>query len=348
MLHNQGHFTRELLYVRHSLSHSQIDSWLGKSEQGSNVEEKLQEMTRIAEFIAVTDAFTQAGLQFISFKGPLLSVRLYRDATSRRYRDFDFLLTIADIEKAFKILMDCGYQPEDYVIPEDNHSKNKFFSHLREISLYNSEKDNCIELHWKLFSGRIIPQDQLMQIIRSNLSEISFAGRTFTVLNPELDLLYLVIHGGLHSFFRLKWLVDIKDFLEKVTIDKEKFLLLTNQLNASRMVALCNEVIKLYFPESNLLPGNYSAKSYLLRFTVEKIESKSEENVKSFRDFVRYYRFSFGAFPGWRYKISVFYYMFFLPYLVHSKKTPSNFFVLFFIVPFQAVSRWMKKTKNKT
>jgi hypothetical protein len=54
-----------------------------------------------------------------------------------------------------------------------------------------------------------------------NLSQLSFAGRTFTVLNPELDLLYLVIHGGLHGFFRLKWLVDIKIFWRKLLLTKK-------------------------------------------------------------------------------------------------------------------------------
>jgi hypothetical protein len=339
-------FTRELLYSRHVLSHPQIDDWIGKSEQSSSLDEKLEEMGRMAEFIAITDAFVAAGLNFVSFKGPLLSQRLYGDTTYRRYGDFDFLFDIPAAEIAAEILVNNGYLAVYYEIPEQDRQKKEFFNNVKEICFYNSEKDSSIEIHWKLFFGKFLPLEKLEQIIASNLSEISLAGRTFTVLNPELDLLYLVIHGGLHCFRRLKWLVDIKDFLEKVPIDNEKFMLLTLQLNASRMVALCNQVLLVYFPDSKVLPGNYRTDSYLLDFSIEKIESETYEDKKSLKESIRNYRFLLSAFPSLRYKISIFHHIFFLSYIVQTKKTSRIPFAFMFIVPFQTLFRKIKVSES--
>jgi hypothetical protein len=339
-------FTRELLYNRHRLSHPQIDGWIGKSDQTANLEEKLGEMARMAEFIAITDDFVAAGLDFVCFKGPLLSQRLYGDATYRRYRDFDFLFDIPTAEIAYKLLVKKGYIPDDYKIPDEEGShKKQFFKHIRDISLYNSEKNICIEIHWKLFAGSFLPLEKLQRIISSNLSEISLAGRPFTVLNPELDLLYLVIHGGLHGFFRLKWLIDIKDFLEKVPVDLEKFQQLTNQLNASRMVALCNEVLIMYFPDSTVLPGKKSAHRNLLNYTIESIGGVNDELSL---DFVKYYPFALAAFPGWRYKINYIHNMLFRSYVVHKKRNSFIPMAYILIVPFQTVIRWIKERNQST
>jgi hypothetical protein len=348
MLHREQLFTRESLYNRHILSHHQIDDWIGTSEKTISLNEKLQEMARIAEFLAITDAFVNEGLKFVSFKGPLLSQRLYGDATYRRYGDFDFLFDIPNAQIAIEILIKNGYSAVYYLVPEKDGQKKEFFRNIKEICFYNAAKDTNIEIHWKLFSGKFLPINKLNQIIAANLSQISFAGRNFTVLNPEFDLLYLVIHGGLHCFRRLKWLVDIKDFLDKVPIDVEKFQDLTKQLNASRLVALCNEVLKVYFPDSNLLPGNYRVNSFLVDYAIEKIESKTYENKKSFKESIRGYRYLLNAFPSWPYKLSVFQTIFFLSYVVQTKKTSCIPFAYIFIVPFQTILRLAKGPVDTT
>jgi hypothetical protein len=49
-------------------------------------------------------------------------------------------------------------------------------------------------------------------IVSENLQEIVFSGRKFTILNRELELLFLLLHGSRHGWERLKWLVDINDY----------------------------------------------------------------------------------------------------------------------------------------
>lgn len=342
-LHSQHQLTRDILYNRHGLSYAQIDNWLGKSEQRAGMDEKLREMARLAEFISINDAFSEAGLNFVSFKGPLLSNRLYGDATYRKYNDFDFLFDISSAEKANEILIKKGYSALFNNIPSRECQKKIFFRHIKEILLYNSQKDTNIEIHWNLFNGKFVTPNQIQQIVSANLYKITFAGRNFTVFNAEFELLYLVIHGGMHCFRRLKWLIDIRDYIENVPIDAEKFQLLTKQLNAFRLVALCNELLKIYFPASNLLPVKFNIKNYLLNYAIEKIESESYEDKRMLKEFIKGYRFLLSAFPGWQYKISIIKHVFFSTY-INNAKTISCFPLAFIlIVPFQKISRSFSK-----
>ena len=85
---------------------------------------------------------------------------------------------------------------------------------------------------------------------------------------------------------------------------------------------------------------------YLLYYTIEKIESENYRNKKSFKEFFKGYRFLFSTFSGWRYKISIFQYIFFASYVANTKKIlclPLAFIVL---VPFQTVIRWIKERRD--
>jgi hypothetical protein len=73
-------YTREVLSKRHRLSHQQIDHWLGKIA-ASFLQEKLNHLKMLRNFIAITDLLRQNEIPFISLKGPLLSQHIYNDPT---------------------------------------------------------------------------------------------------------------------------------------------------------------------------------------------------------------------------------------------------------------------------
>jgi hypothetical protein len=85
-------YSREILYTRHRLSHYQINKLLGEQQNQLDFEEKLYQLNLLAEFLSITDHLTKEDIWFMPLKGPLLSYRIYEDATCRRYRDFDFWL----------------------------------------------------------------------------------------------------------------------------------------------------------------------------------------------------------------------------------------------------------------
>ncbi len=342
-------FTRDLLYHRHRLSHQQIDMWLGEDKKlHVSLDEVLKDLSQIESFLSITDALKSHNLSFISLKGPLLSRRIYNDAAYRKYRDFDFLLNPTDAEKAYFALIQMGYLPYSMELPKDELKKKKFFEHIHDIPLYNKNNNVTVEIHTKLFRYKHLEKNQLDEIVQANLTQVELAGRTFQVLDTELELLYLIIHGGLHRFHRLKWLVDIKDFLSNIPIDVVKFQQLTTTFKAQKLVGLCNEMLKIYFPASPLLPDNPKPNKRIIYQVLETIQDENDEKRSgSFRHFIRFMYFTLAINPGWRYRCSVLYTHLYLSYVMNSKTESKKPLAIHFIkVPFQTASRWLKNKGN--
>jgi Uncharacterised nucleotidyltransferase len=297
--------TRDLLYNRHRLSHQQIDDFFGEKESKKYLPEKLRQMAQLHDFFFVTDTFSNAGISFISLKGPLLSYRVYNDATYRRYKDFDFLIELHTIEKAVNLLQELGYKPAYFKWPKDNRRRRLIVKHDKHISMYHPDKNTAIELHWKLFDARITSPAIMCQIISANQTTLEYAGRIYLTFNTELELLYLIIHGGLVNWFRLKWLVDIKRMLDTQPVNTAKLSELISILKAERMIALYNSITPEYFADAKKLPSKQKELPLLKKFSLEAIQNSG--GYENYRGFVLLKSFIVNllAFPGYKYKYDV-------------------------------------------
>ena len=298
-------FNRELLNRRHRLSHQQIDDLLKEKYSKEHLPEKFGQLFQVGEFIKLSDAFREATIPFIPLKGPILSHRLYNDACFRYYTDLDFLIPLNSIKEAIRILETSGYKAYSLDWPTNLKKERTFIKRKNQIVYVHPEKQLTIEIHWKLLPFEITNSNTLSEVLKSNGYQIRFQERNFQGFNNELELLYLIIHGGLHAWFRLKWLIDVKDFIEKIPIDTEKFTQLVVQFNATRMVSLCNALLTEYFPECPLLPCKpIQGIRRRLKYTISQIENELEGN-HSLRERIEFHWFRIHSFPGLKYKLSV-------------------------------------------
>ena len=298
--------SRPLLHQRHRLSHQQIDELLNETYSKEDPSEKYGQLFQVGEFIKLTDEFREADIPVIPLKGPILSYRLHKDSSYRYSNDLDFLVSIDAVKNAISILEKNGYQPAYFPWPEKSKKERRLIRLTNQLLFVHPEKHLSIEMHWKLFSYEITNSGVLSKILKSNGSQVEFKGRNFPVFSDELELLYLIIHGGLHAWFRLKWLIDIKDFIEKVPYDPEKFNQLVRKFNASRMVSLCNSLLSKYFPECPVLPGkSVPETNKRLKFTISQIEQEEMYYDKSFPERSKSYGFLMNCFPGFKFKLSV-------------------------------------------
>ena len=298
------YLSREFLKNRHRLSHQQINTLLKEKYPREHLDEKYEQLLLVGEFIKLTDGLREATIPFIPLKGPLLSYRLHNDASYRYSHDLDFLVPPDAVKQAISILETNGYRPYYFPWPENSKKERRFMRFSNQIMFGHPEKEIYIEIHWKLFKPKITNSGVLSAVLKSNLSEVTFKHRPFSVLSNELELLYLVIHGGLHSWARLKWLLDIKDFIEKIPFNEKKFAQLAAKLNADRMILLANDVLSLYFPECPLLPCTTVSKTKTrLNFTRTQIEA-GEDHHLSFPEKAKVYWFQLNCFPGYGYKLS--------------------------------------------
>ena len=307
--------SRDYLLQRHRLSHQQIDNLLNENRAKEHLAEKYHQMFQVSEFIKLSDEFRKAAVPFIPLKGPMLSYRLHKDPSYRYSNDLDFLVPKKAVKNAIFTLEKNGYLPCFFSWP-DNPTKERIFIRLSNQLLFiHPEKQINVEIHWKLFKPEITNPDILSKVLSSNKDQIEFNDRKFEVFSNELELLYLIIHGGLHAWVRLKWLIDIKDFIEMVPFDAEKFQQLVLQLNACRMVSLCNTTLEKYFPDCSLLPWEFVRNTTKRgNFAIAQIEDKNYYD-KPFLKEIRMDWFRLNSFRGFRYKLSLISVIFFDKYL---------------------------------
>jgi hypothetical protein len=292
-----------ILRDRHWLSPQQINSLYGKAVIRESLEEKAAALDKVAEFLRVTDTLRNEGISFILLKGPLLSYRLYGDPVFRYFNDLDILLDFTEIERTQNVLSGKEFSLTGTDWPGETRRQIRLRKYSHHIAMYQPSAGLSVELHWKLNKEYSLNFRELENIIQTGLSSVSFAGRSFPVLNNELELLYLVIHGTFHQWRCLKWLADIKAFLESQKIDWKRFNELVTFMQAGRLISLCNRLLKEYFPEGRLMPANTNYKKYQLKLCLNNIEGKNYHNPVNPRTILQNLYFSYLAYPGLWYKI---------------------------------------------
>ncbi|HPY67330.1 MAG TPA: nucleotidyltransferase family protein [Bacteroidales bacterium] len=295
----------DVLRYRHRLSVQQINSLFGREVIEETLGEKAGALVKVAEFIRVTDLLRAASIDFIPLKGPLLSFRLYGDATTRRYGDIDILVDPLEVEKARVGLLAAGYNEYMVTWPESAMGKKKALRFWHHVSFQNPESEVVTELHWKLSNRQWLNFRNADRFVRENLCNVEFCGNKYQVLNPEAELLYLVIHGGIHRWGMLKWLVDIQRYLEISGFDNGKFCGLVKWFDCGRMVTLCNRMLEEYFPGTSLLPCGTQLPCYMERLAEETIEKPSSRGPGSISEILHLLPYSFIVYPGVKYKVKI-------------------------------------------
>lgn len=332
----------ELLRSRHGLTSYQVERILGRVIFPEDRAERVSALEKVAEFIRLTDELRGAGVSFIPLKGPVLSYRLYGDATARHYGDLDILVGSESVTEAGRVLESLGYVADPPGWPAERRRRLILLKHSRDIAFSNPATGIQVELHWRLLRnlpGRV-GQDEAL--FRGNQTELDFAGRTFSVLSNEAELLFLVIHGGLHWWRRLMWLVDIRDFLLAQPVDRDKFLELTGSCQASRMVALCNAMLAEFFPDGPWLPGSQPATPFLVRFSLKMIRSQKEPDAEFYPRIFQAVRFALFAFPGSGYKFRTIRNYLFVPSLFGRKSLLNTLPLFYFYGPARLAVKRLK------
>ena len=264
--------------------------------------EKASELERVAELISVSDNLTDAGISFIILKGLLLSYKLYGDATTRSSHDHDIMVDPSAVSRVRDILESMGYRQVPPFMPFDEQKMTKRSKYSQHISFVHLGTQQLIELHWRLITRPWLRFKDIDSLLKNNTVLLDFAGRSFSVLDNEMELFYLVVHGGQHHWGRLKWLVDVDEYLKSRKVSWKKFKELSDTFEAGRLVSLCNEMLKRYFPEGELIPCTTEVPWYMIKTSLSAIEGETYRGPETAGEILRHLRFSMLAYPGMKYK----------------------------------------------
>ncbi|MFE4072843.1 nucleotidyltransferase family protein [Peribacillus sp. YIM B13477] len=160
------------------------------------------------EMELVSTLFNKNKIRLLFLKGPVIAQELFGDISLRTSKDLDILISISDLKKAERLLLNCGYQKE-----EKNYLLNEWKWRTHHISYYNPKKQIQIEIHWRLnpFPSNEPSFNNLWRSRR--VSGLTTAPIYY--LGKEDLFLYLITHGARHGWFRLRWLIDINQMVLK-------------------------------------------------------------------------------------------------------------------------------------
>lgn len=202
-----------------------------------------------AETIRLGRELTKAGIPYAVVKGVPVAVAAYGGATKRQCKDIDLWVDLADWERALVVMEACGYRQTRPDYPLNGFKRDYYINRNHDFEFFNPEKKIQVELMFRVsYLGVDFPN-----LARLPVSTINISNNPVMTLDDNYHLLLLIVHGAIHAWHRLRWLLDIYLLIEQHKVDLSKLLALSEQFDCRHMVIQClwllNKVFNLRNPE---------------------------------------------------------------------------------------------------
>ena len=229
----------------------------------------LQQTAMLSKFV---NAFEDEGIEAIPFKGPILAQILYGNIGDRHYSDLDILIRGEKIERIIQIAEKQGYTLQSPNPGLTDRQWEYYFRHKKDIYLLHREQGILLELHTRI-ENRVILQTSKVDVFLQELVEVRCGSTLFRSMNTHVTFIYLVMHGGIHQYFRLFWLRDVARAMESWDLDHQKVLADTRSLGIELMLGVSVELARYFFNVS--IPGEYHDFLSSNKRTIEKLKRSS-------------------------------------------------------------------------
>jgi Uncharacterised nucleotidyltransferase len=152
-----------------------------------------------------------AGVDVVVLKGVTLAVDGYEDPGARTPGDLDLLVDPGSVPRAVAALKDAGFDWHEWGDPNRVPLETTPIERLprlpvaRDVAL--ARGGIKVELHWRLF-----PNSRLMPVDPGWLRApryVEAGGVEIPSLPLDAQWLYVLVHGSVHFWSRMKWLADV-------------------------------------------------------------------------------------------------------------------------------------------
>ena len=214
----------------------------------------------------IVQSLDENGIVNAVFKGVALDKKLYGNQNKRVYRDIDLLINDYDIDKTHELLINLGfklgkdlrYTPE-FIKKYPNVKKG-----IKDLIYIHQPSKTILELHWRIATINNLK----IELSNSDCFEVfSYGKKNYYTLRNEYELAYLIQHGAESGWHRLKWLIDIVDYLKVIDINKPIFLKIMQESKGyNYLLADLRFILKntMGFEHSLLDLDSHVSKRYLL------------------------------------------------------------------------------------
>lgn len=161
------------------------------------------------ELTALMTSFSRAGVDTLTFKGPILSLDAYGDLGARFCWDLDLLFKKHDIPGVAELFAERGYHQ---VLELRSHEVSSFFHYHFALLFRTEATDLEIDAHWSLVPVNL-PFRVDLEGMRQRAVTRDINGVPVQTTNAEDTLLLLSVHGAKEEWKRLSMICDVAAFL---------------------------------------------------------------------------------------------------------------------------------------
>lgn len=299
------------------------------------------------ESVKLVKQLEQRNVQSLIIKGLPLALQVYVDITLRPCKDIDLVVNPKDLAVCCETLESLGYARISPAFELTPWRLKYYIKNFREYIYVNKTTGVCIEPHWKVdYFSATVP-------LFTHRQYLSFYKQDLPVMSNEDNFIYLVLHGAIHCYWRLRWLNDIAQILKQgLSINWQ---VVQNNAKAQGVLPIVHQGIilahqLLHAPIPTILESGVDKdkKAHKLARMAQKfIYSNSytfEGNIRHPLFYVyRYY--SYSILPNWssRFKF-MFADVFKIERTIATVNLPDNIAYLYYLIhPFLFFSRLFKR-----
>jgi hypothetical protein len=158
------------------------------------------------EFVRVVERLSQAGIDFIPYKGLALAETVYGDIALRQAGDIDLLIHPADLKRVQEAMGKIGY------VPHLNFSEDEEAAYIKsgyECAFDGAAGKNLLEVQWAI-EPHFYAVDVDLQGLFRRAQTVRVMGLDTKSLSPEDLFVVLGLHAAKHVWGRLIWLCDLE------------------------------------------------------------------------------------------------------------------------------------------
>ncbi|MBK2357357.1 nucleotidyltransferase family protein [Francisella hispaniensis] len=223
----------------------------------------------------ILSKFAEHKIENVVLKGLPLDKKLYGSQPKRVYKDIDILVKENQLNLVHNILLSIGFDISKHI-----RYNLEFFEKyplckkgIKDLTYVHKSLNIILELHWRI----TIIDDLKINLNQNFLKKVVYNSKEYMTLTDEYELLYLIYHGGMSGWHRLKWLIDIVDYINLDSIDKQTFLRLITKFRINKLIIDLRFILsELFLVQNNLFtsvlkPRYIFFENYRRSYVLEKL-----------------------------------------------------------------------------
>lgn len=257
-------------------------------------QDKLHLLATMAETKRIAQAFSEQAIPYCFMKGILLNLSIYQAINSRPCKDIDVWVHPNAYGLAMEVLISLGYKKILPTYELTGFQKQYYMSHKHDMTFFHEKLKICVEPHFRLEYFGIAFFPPTVSILKS----VQLFNTPVMTLQDDYHLLYLMLHGSIHAWTRLRWLNDIVLYIKSEKCDLQRIRGLARELHCEHIVEQTLMLVQLHFGKydpkfANLVINPSPQVVQLVKATQQFIEADYEltEDYSIFHPMFFKYRF---------------------------------------------------------